>query len=266
MKEWERTDADYLTRIRHLGGVIPGGLNGTYTLIPPGYTGATVFDDAIADLMTGGMDPDPELDWFIAKIPPDTITDLQAGEIVNFTGLVQEQSPTVTGIAVNDGSAQRSMVTRLTVNFSAPVTIAPNAFELRRRDGTLVGLVATPAADGRSVVLTFTGADLIGGSLADGSYTLTIHGDKISDGQGRAVDGDGDGIAGGDYIDAAIFRLFGDGDGDGVVDNSDAFLFKTAYSKSRGQEGYLPSFDFNGDGTIDTIDFAEMKKRYGNRT
>ena len=263
MKEWERTDADYLTRIRHLGGVIPGGLNGTYRLIPPGYTGATVVDDAIADLMTGGTDP--ELDWFIAKIPPDTIADLQPGEVVNFTAEVLELPPMVTGMVVNDGSAQRSMVTRLTLNFSAPVTIAPNAFELRRRDGAPVGLVATPAADGRSVVLTFTGSDVIGSSLADGLYTLTVHGDKIHDRLGQALDGDANGTAGGDYVDAAISRLFGDADGDGDVDNSDAFLFKTAYSKSSGQEGYQPFFDFNGDGTINTIDFAEMKQRYGNR-
>ena len=40
--------------------------------------------------------------------------------------------PVVTGIVVNNGSAQRSMVTRLTVNFSVPVTIDPNAFELRQ--------------------------------------------------------------------------------------------------------------------------------------
>ena len=114
-------------------------------------------------------------------------------------------------------------------------------------------------------VLTFAGSDVIGGSLADGLYTLTVHGDKIHDGLGQALDGDANGTAGGDYVDAAIERLFGDADGDGDVDNSDVFAFKAAYSKSSGQEGYQPFFDFNGDGTINTLDFAEVKQRYGKR-
>ena len=95
--------------------------------------------------------------------------------------------PVVTGIVVNNGSAQRSMVTQLTVNFSVPVTIDPNAFELRRRDGTQVGLIDRLATDGRSVVLTFTGSGIIGGLLADGLYTLTVHSDKIHDGLGQCL-------------------------------------------------------------------------------
>ena len=193
------------------------------------------------------------------------IADPQAAEEISFTAPVLGPLNIVTGIVVNDGSAQRSMVTRLTVNFSGPVTIAPNAFELRRQDGALVSLNAAPAADGRSVVLTFTGSDAIGSSLADGLYTLIVHGDKIHDGLGQALDGDANGTAGGDYVDAAIERLFGDADGDGDVDNSDVFAFKAAYGKSSGQGGYQPFFDFNGDGTINTLDFGEVKQRYGKR-
>ena len=36
-------------------------------------------------------------------------------------------------------------------------------------------------------------------------------------------------------------------------------------AKSSGQGGYQPFFDFNGDGTINTVDFAEVKQRYGKR-
>ncbi len=105
------------------------------------------------------------------------IADPQAAEEISFTAPVLGPLNIVTGIVVNDGSAQRSMVTRLTVNFSGPVTIAPNAFELRRQDGALVGLYSKPRCGdgGRSVVLTFTGSGIIGSSLADGLYTLTVH-------------------------------------------------------------------------------------------
>src|SRR5262249_40189713 len=58
------------------------------------------------------------------------------------------------------------------------------------------------------VVLTFTGADIIGGSLADGNYTLTVRGDRVHDRFGRELDGDGDGTPGGDRVDG-FFRLYG---------------------------------------------------------
>ena len=167
--------------------------------------------------------------------------------------------PLVLGVKVNDGSAQRSMVTGLSVTISRPVTIDPGGFELRTRDGTLVDLkVSTSLVDGNTVaVLTFTGAGIVSGSLADGQYTMTVHGDKVHDAQGQALDG----VLGGDYVDAAISRFFGDVNGDGTVDNAESFLFKNAINKNPGQAGYLWFFDFNGDGRIDTTDFAEMKKR-----
>ena len=72
----------------------------------------------------------------------------------------------VASVVVNDGSAQRSMVKSLTVNFDGPVTIDidAGAFELRRQDGTLVDLtVATSMMNGRTVaVLTFAGPGIVG--------------------------------------------------------------------------------------------------------
>jgi hypothetical protein len=129
-------------------------------------------------------------------------------------------------VVVNDGSAQRSMVNSLMITFDRIVTFEPGAFGLKRQDGSAVGLnVVASVVDGRTIaVLTFTGTDIIGGSLADGSYTLTIRGDHIRDEVGRELDGDGDGNGGGDRVDA-FFRLFGDSDGDGDVDGQDRDRF-----------------------------------------
>src|SRR5262249_9734425 len=82
------------------------------------------------------------------------------------------------GVVVNDGSAQRSMVTSLTVTFSTVVHLDPGAFELVRQEGGVIQLdVSESVVDGHSVdTLTFSGAGIIGGSLADGHYTLTMHG------------------------------------------------------------------------------------------
>jgi hypothetical protein len=116
-------------------------------------------------------------------------------------------------VVINDGSAQRSMVNSLTITFDRIVTFDPGAFGLQRQNGSEVGLnVAASVVGGRTIaVLTFTGTDIIGGSLADGNYTLTIQGDHSRDEVGRELDGDRDGNGGGDRVDA-FFRLFGDRD------------------------------------------------------
>ena len=168
----------------------------------------------------------------------------------------------VAGVAVNDGSAQRSMVNSLTVTFDGPVILDPGAFELSRPDGSPIELnVAASVVDGRTVaVLTFAGTDLVGGSLADGSYTLTIRADRVHDRFGRELDGDGDGVAGGDRADGVV-RLFGDADGDGDVDGQDRDRFRSAFGTS--DAGYLWYFDFDGDGDVDGLDNGQFNRRFG---
>src|SRR5262249_58450878 len=75
----------------------------------------------------------------------------------------------------------------------------PGAIELRRQDGTPVNFrIAISGVGGKTVaVLTFAGPEFVGGSLADGSYTLTVRADRVYDRWGRELDGDGDGVAGG---------------------------------------------------------------------
>jgi hypothetical protein len=175
-------------------------------------------------------------------------------------------APTVAGVVVNDGAAQRSMVTSLTVTFTGAVTVGDGAFEIRHRDGHLVGVrVATSVVEGRTVaVLTFAGDGVVGGSLADGWYALTIRTDRIHDGFGQQLDGDGDGIAGGDHA-VEFFRLYGDTDGDGDVDNLDLFRVRGAYGRSAAQDGYLWYLDSDADDTIGGTDLDEFLKRWGTR-
>ena len=170
----------------------------------------------------------------------------------------------IESVVVNDGSAQRSMVNSLTITFDRVVTFDPGAFGLQRQDGSVIDLnVAASLVGGRAVaVLTCTGTDIIGGSLADGNYTLTIRGDHIRDEVGRELDGDGDGTAGGDRVEA-FFRLFGDSDGDGDVEGLDRDRFGSAFGKSIGEAGYLWYFDFDGDGDVDGWDNGQFNRRFG---
>ncbi|HVK16612.1 MAG TPA: FG-GAP-like repeat-containing protein [Fimbriiglobus sp.] len=170
----------------------------------------------------------------------------------------------VESVQVNDGSAQRSMVKSLTVTFDRLVTIDPGAFEVRRQDGSLLGLdVATSVVNGRTVaVLTFTGPDIVGGSLEDGSYTWFVRSDCVHDRWGRSLDGDADGAAGGDRSDC-FHRLYGDSDGDRDVDLCDLARFLGTLGRRPRDSHYLTYFDFNGDNRIGVVDLVAFARRLG---
>src|SRR5262245_41452896 len=167
------------------------------------------------------------------------------------------------GVVINDGSAQRSMVNSITVTFDGAAVFDPGAIELRRQDGSLVdSQIAISVVGGKTVaVLTFTGAAFVGGSLADGQYTLTVRADHVHDRWGRELDGDGDGVAGGDRVDD-FFRRFGDADGDSDVDEQDRERFRAAFKASADEAGYLWYFDFDGDGDVDGRDNGQFNRRF----
>src|SRR5262249_8275014 len=150
--------------------------------------------------------------------------------------------------------------------FNGVATLDPGAFELRRQDGSQVGLtMLTSVVDGRTVAaLTFTGADVIGGSLADGNYTLTVHADRVHDRWGRELDGDGNGSPGGDRTDA-FFRLYGDSDGDRDVDLLDLGRFLSTFGRRRGGPHFLAYLAGNGDEQVGLIDRLAFADRLGTR-
>jgi FG-GAP-like repeat len=165
--------------------------------------------------------------------------------------------PSVQAVQVNDGDVQRSMVNSLAVTFSEVVTLSAGAFELRDAAGNLVPAtitVTTQVVGGHTVAtLTFSGTVIIGGSLADGRYTLTVRADKVTTAAGTMA---------ADYV-FGFYRLFGDGNGDGVVDVDDLLAFAAAYGTGSGAPGYLWYFDSNGDGVIDVDDLLAFADRYG---
>jgi hypothetical protein len=142
-----------------------------------------------------------------------------------------------------------------------------SAFRLMGPRG-VVGLKAFVGLDATGTMtvvrLSFRGKGVSKGSLIDGAYTLTIDGDRIQDGQGRAVDGDRDGTAGGDATEA-FFRLYGDGDGDGDVDASDRMAFDAAFGNRVRDPGYVAHFDFNANRRIDNQDRIQLLRRLGSR-
>ena len=131
------------------------------------------------------------------------------------------------------------MITDAVLTFDQTVNIQDGAFELVKRgpDGGAVTVI--PAIDnstGRTIVtLSFSGEFVSGGgSLADGNYQITVRSDLISTLSGDALDGDGDGEAGGNFVFGdeerdGFFRLFGDNNGDRIVSTLDLLNFHKTY-------------------------------------
>src|SRR5262249_33556023 len=70
LSEWKRTDETYAVRISNIRGTTTGGLNGTFF-----FKSSTVFDDSVADTLTGGLG----LDWFWANLAQDSLPDRVVG-------------------------------------------------------------------------------------------------------------------------------------------------------------------------------------------
>jgi probable HAF family extracellular repeat protein len=193
--------------------------------------------------------------------------------------------PTVAGVQVNDGSAQRSEVNSISVTFSGPVTFtsgnaaAAAAFQLQHLSDavsvTLASAVSTDAQGHTVVTLSFSGSETDAvssfndgmASLADGRYRLTVFSDQVS-ANGGVLNGGG---PNGDYVSPTdtyqgnglhLYRLFGDVNGDGVVDPTDLNRFRSTFNVNNTQENYLLYLDANGDGVVDPSDLNQFRVRF----
>ena len=167
----------------------------------------------------------------------------------------------VASTKVNDDAVavQRSMVTSLSVQFDRPVaSFDAGAFALTRRDGgagAAVPFAVKLAADGFSALLTFAGADVVGGSLADGVYDWVVDPAKVRDAAGQAGTGAAQAVS--------FHRLFGDADGDRDVDGTDSRAFRSALGAEPGSPAYQSMFDADGDGDVDGADSRAFRTRLG---
>jgi hypothetical protein len=222
---------------------------------------------------------------------------------INAAGVVNSSAATLTVLApitvanvqVNDGSAQRSEVVSITVTFSGLVnfaggnTNAAAAFALQHLQdaaaiNNLAAAVSTNGTGQTVVTLTFTTAGnaaaeidpvsvLNGGaaSLADGRYQLTILSASVTDCNAAALDGDNDGVSGGNYVSPAdtvggaglhLYRLFGDANGDGVVDATDLGLIRSTFNANSSQANYVWFLDCDNSGAVDAQDIGQFKLRF----
>ena len=151
----------------------------------------------------------------------------------------------VEGAQINDGGEQRSRVQSLQVKFTNQVTLDNSSFVLEKlgNGGGSVGVsFSSQVVFGKTMAtLAFAGPFVENGSLIDGKYRLQVNG---KDARGVALDGDGDGRAGGAFLfgesaNDEFFRFYGDANGDGNVGVNDFGLFRSAFGRAEGQSGML---------------------------
>jgi hypothetical protein len=170
---------------------------------------------------------------------------------------------TTASIQVNDGSAQRSMVTSFTITFSPSVSFPSGltaAIQMQRTapGGPTGAITLAFSQAGNAVTVTFNDPTFAPGtakSLIDGNYTLTLVASKIQSASGN-LDGNGDGTPGGDLV-FLTHRLFGDADGDRDADANDFAAFRLVFG------GPSFAFDYDGDGNANAADFNQFRLRFG---
>ena len=173
-------------------------------------------------------------------------------------------------VIVNQGNDQRSMITELEVSFSGDVQIGDSAFSLLKRgDGEVPVTFSTSNSDGTTTAtILFSGQYTeASGSLVDGNYQLSIDGGEIFNTQGKNVDVDGDGSAGGVLVIGdeeleQFYRLFGDVDQNRVVNVVDLLGFRQTFLLLTGDASFEASFDVNVDGIVNVIDLLRFRGNF----
>ena len=194
--------------------------------------------------------------WVADNLPEPAVWDLLDGQ-PTLPPPPTSTAPTITAMAVNGGAGQRSMVTSVTVSFEQVVRLEAGAITLRNL-GTNADVslrVQTSVLNDRTIAtITFNNWDVIGGSLADGAYQLTVTGSKVRNASGSQMAAN---------RTESIHRLYGDLNGDRTYDRSARTQIISMLGSTRGSALYQAAFDFNTDGVIDQTDEVQIIRRWG---
>jgi hypothetical protein len=184
---------------------------------------------------------------------------------------------TLVGSKINGGSPgldnlptafanQRSMVRSVQLTFSSPVTLAADAVSLAVHNNPLVAnptlpgsIIVRNSSNGTSAdstwVITFAGANVVGGSIGDGEYDLLVDRLKVTNalGQHPATA----------PAPITFYRLLGDADGNRTVNNLDIVNVRKEFGKTQAAPNYLWLFDTDWNGSMNNIDVVNFRRNFG---
>lgn len=170
----------------------------------------------------------------------------------------------VTNVQVNGNlpslvGAQRSMVDNLVYGFSEAVNLSGAAATIAVHNGqtgtapSLTWTALNPSSDGSATqwAVSFSGASVVGNSIANGVYDITLIPSAVTSDANPAVSVQS-------RPTDTFYRLFGDVNGDGVVNAGDNFELKIALST------YDAALDYYGNGVINAADNLQFKVSQSN--
>ena len=202
--------------------------------------------------------------------PPATdLLFLEAGQVISFTGSYtplpepDETPPSVVTTAPVEGELIATLRTVI-VTFSELILLPQDAVFVEHQDGRVFSPASVDIATDPNGVTTVT-VELMT-LLPEGNYVLHAR-DLVLDMHNNQLDGDGDGVAGGDWESAFVMAYSpGDVNGDGHVDVADFILFSTAVAGpdvTHPPVGCTPTVfmaaDFDSDGDVDLVDAAILQ-------
>ncbi len=174
----------------------------------------------------------------------------------------------VTGISINGGEVQRSMLTSIDIKTSVLVRTDATKFELvNTTTGENIALNVYVIDELLTVQILFvSGPGVIsrplGNTLADGRYRLSVQSGGIySPTTQRSIGA----ISIGNSRSDGFYRLFGDMNGNGQIDNSDIRDMASALLRRSTSARYVPALDFAGDGFIGVDDLARFLRNLRRR-
>jgi hypothetical protein len=180
-----------------------------------------------------------------------------ANDVVNWAAGVTNGSPGKPNLpGTVAGNFQWGLaIPKLSLTFTEDVsaTLSAGALAIQNRSGGAVP-ATTYEWDAETLTATWTFAS----TPADANFRATLTAAGIADFGGNALDGDGNGAAGGNYVHDFFYRA-GDVNHDRTVDFNDLVALAQSYD----QTGKTwANGDFTGDGAVDFNDLVILAQRY----
>ncbi len=179
-------------------------------------------------------------------------------------------APSLTSDSISLGSDQRSNISQLSVTFDGAVEFDADAFSVIRRanqddntSDTSVPITVSVSISGGSTIVTITFDGLTRpntGSLLDGNYQLTVHGDRV-----RRTGTDltlGSDFVFGDAANETFYSLYGDNNGDRKVNVFDLLSLRQTYGSNEGDANFKSGLDYDDNGTINVFDLLRFRQNY----
>jgi len=176
------------------------------------------------------------------------------GDYVHFF-TVTNAAPSVLGVELNDGQAQRSRVGRVAIQFSEDVSASLGLVDFTLENVTTAQIISPAtmalAYDPATHTATLTFPVLPGGILPDGNYVLTALANGIEDAEGVPMAGS---------VTFEFFVLTGDTNGDRVTNDLDLFYVWQNLLKPAGQHDL--NHDLTGDLQVTIDDVNVVRSNY----